>query len=66
MSRAGIALFGGGDLDEVAVYDRALSAATIAEHFGSTAPTAGPPRLHGLAERARARPDRDLRRIGLD
>ena len=30
MSRGGLDLFGGGDLDEVAVYDRALSASTIA------------------------------------
>ncbi len=35
MSRACSALFGGGDLDDVAIYDRALSASTIAEHFGS-------------------------------
>jgi PKD repeat protein len=33
MSRAGQSLFGAGDLDEVAVYDRALSASTISEHF---------------------------------
>jgi YD repeat-containing protein len=35
MSRACSALFGGGDLDDVAIYDRALSAGTIAEHYGS-------------------------------
>jgi YD repeat-containing protein len=35
MSRAGTGLFGKGDLDEVAVYDQALSAATVAEHYGS-------------------------------
>jgi YD repeat-containing protein len=35
MSRAGTALFGAGDLDDVAVYSRALSAATINEHYGS-------------------------------
>ena len=35
MSRARSALFGGGDLDEVAIYDTALSASTIAEHYGS-------------------------------
>jgi PKD repeat protein len=35
MSRASSALFGAGDLDEVAIYDRALSAATIDEHFNS-------------------------------
>jgi PKD repeat protein len=38
MSRGGAALFGAGDLDEVAVYDRALSAATIAEHRSAGAP----------------------------
>ena len=36
MSRAGTSLFGGGTLDEVAVYNRALSAATIAEHYASS------------------------------
>ena len=35
MSRAGQSLFGSGDLDEVAIYDRALGAQTIADHFGS-------------------------------
>ena len=35
MSRAGAALFGAGDLDEVALYNRALSAATIDEHYAS-------------------------------
>jgi PKD repeat protein len=33
MSRAGAALFGGGSLDEVAIYDQALSASQIATHF---------------------------------
>ena len=32
MSRAGTALFGGGDLDEVAVYNRVLTAAEVADH----------------------------------
>jgi PKD repeat protein len=36
MSRAGQALFGSGDLDEVAVYNRALNAAAIQEHFESS------------------------------
>jgi PKD repeat protein len=36
MSRAGAALFGGGDLDEVAVYNRALSAGSVREHFESS------------------------------
>ena len=36
MSRGGTALFGGGTLDEVAVYNRALSAATVAEHYASS------------------------------
>ncbi len=35
MSRAGNSLFGAGDLDEVAIYNGALSASTIAEHYGS-------------------------------
>ena len=35
MSRNGTALLGKGDLDEVAIYDRALGAGTIADHFGS-------------------------------
>jgi hypothetical protein len=38
MSRNGAALFGGGDLDELAVYNRALSAATVAEHYASGTP----------------------------
>jgi YD repeat-containing protein len=33
MSRGGTGLFGAGDLDEVAIYDRALAPATIAEHY---------------------------------
>ena len=36
MSRDGASLFGQGDLDEVAVYNRALSAGTIAEHYSSS------------------------------
>jgi len=42
MSRAAGALFGAGDLDEVALYNRALPASTIAQHFGgnSQAPIA--------------------------
>jgi PKD repeat protein len=35
MSRAASELQGAGDLDEVAIYDRALGAATVAEHFNS-------------------------------
>ena len=35
MSRAGQSLFGAGDLDEVAIYNRALSASTVAEHYSS-------------------------------
>jgi PKD repeat protein len=37
MSRAGSALFGAGDLDEVALYDRALSPATVAGHYAVAA-----------------------------
>jgi PKD repeat protein len=36
MSRAGSSLFGGGDLDEVAIYTRALSGATVSDHYGGT------------------------------
>ncbi|MCW3015375.1 MAG: Conserved secreted protein of unknown function, putative domain, partial [Solirubrobacterales bacterium] len=36
MSRGGSSLFGAGDLDEVAMYDRTLSAATIAEHAAAS------------------------------
>ncbi|HEV7482624.1 MAG TPA: PKD domain-containing protein [Solirubrobacterales bacterium] len=43
MSRAGSSLFGTGDLDEVAVYNRALSAATIDDHFSGTANLVGEP-----------------------
>jgi PKD repeat protein len=42
MSRNGSALFGAGDLDEVAIYDRALSGATIAAHYALTIQN-GPP-----------------------
>jgi N,N-dimethylformamidase beta subunit-like, C-terminal/Concanavalin A-like lectin/glucanases superfamily/PKD domain len=35
MSRAGAGLFGAGTLDEVAIYDRDLTAAQIAEHFAA-------------------------------
>ena len=35
MSRGGLGLFGRGALDEVAIYDRALSPASIAEHYAS-------------------------------
>ena len=45
MSRDGTALFGAGDLDEVALYGRALDAGTIAQHYASFGankrPTAG-------------------------
>jgi len=36
MSRGGASLFGGGDLDEVAIFNRALPASAIAEHYAST------------------------------
>ena len=38
MSRGGASLFGAGDLDEVAIYDGALSAATVAEHYADGTP----------------------------
>ncbi len=38
MSRAGSSLFGAGSLDEVAIYNRALSAAEIAAHFKAATP----------------------------
>jgi PKD repeat protein len=43
MSRAGSALFGNGSLDEVAIYNRALSAATVDDHFSGTAGVVGEP-----------------------
>ena len=43
MSRAASALFGSGDLDEVALYNRALSAATIDDHYSGTAGGGEPP-----------------------
>jgi PKD repeat protein len=33
MSRAGSALFGAGDLDDVSIYDRPLTAGTVADHY---------------------------------
>ncbi len=33
MSRAGTALFGAGDLDDVSIYDRPLGATTISDHY---------------------------------
>jgi PKD repeat protein len=36
MSRAASSLFGAGDLDEVAIYNRALSGGTISDHYGGT------------------------------
>ena len=42
MSRNGSALFGAGDLDEVAIYDRALSGATVAGHYALTIQNATP------------------------
>jgi hypothetical protein len=38
MSRAGAALFGAGVLDELAVYDRPVSAATVAQHYAAGTP----------------------------
>jgi hypothetical protein len=38
MSRAGAALFGAGQLDELAIYDRGLSADTIGSHYRSGTP----------------------------
>jgi len=38
MSRAGAALFGAGDLDEVAIYNGALSPTTIANHYAAGTP----------------------------
>jgi YD repeat-containing protein len=43
MSRAAAALFGAGDLDEVALYNRVLSAATIDDHFSGTTGGIGQP-----------------------
>ena len=55
MSRAGSALFGGGDLDEVALYNRALSAATIDDHFSGTAGGSASPR-HRRSRSRRTQP----------
>jgi hypothetical protein len=38
MSRNASSLFGKGNLDEVAIYNRALSAAEISAHFKSATP----------------------------
>jgi PKD repeat protein len=35
MSRGGASLFGQGDLDELAIYNRALTASTVADHFAA-------------------------------
>jgi PKD repeat protein len=43
MSRAGSALFGNGDLDEVALYNKALPASTVEDHFNGTAKVVGEP-----------------------
>ncbi len=43
MSRAAGALFAAGDLDEVALYNKALSAATIEDHYAGTAGGGEPP-----------------------
>src|SRR6185503_19110008 len=43
MSRAASALFGSGDLDEVALYNRALPAATIEDHYFGTVGGGEPP-----------------------
>ena len=57
MSRNATGLFGNGLLDEVAVYDRALDAATIAAHFDSRPESASQRLLHGRAQPG-ARPGR--------
>ena len=64
MSRAASALFGSGDLDEVALYNRALPATTIAQHFGGN--SQAPARLlHRLPEPGPGRPAGQLRRLRL-
>ncbi len=74
MSRAGTSLFGNGDLDEVAIYNRALSAATIAEHYNSYGTNRRPvaafnrlppcpaPNQHGHLQRLRLQRSRRLDR----
>jgi PKD repeat protein len=42
MSRAASSLNGAGDLDEVALYDRALDAKTVADHFSAAASNSAP------------------------
>ena len=67
MSRGAGSLFGKGDLDEVAIYNRALSAATIAEHYQATAPTTVPVASLRSAQLGRDNPaDGHLRRLGLE
>ena len=60
-------LFGAGDLDEVAIYNRALSAATIAEHYSSSGTNRRPnAAFTDLAEPGPARPDGHLQRLRLE
>ena len=65
MSRGASSLFGAGNLDEVAIFNSALTAATIAEHYSGNvdSPDGG---LHGGPQTRRDRPDGDLRRLGLE
>ena len=67
MSRAGQACSATGDLDEVAIYNRALSAATIAEHYDELRhepPPGGS--LHRHAEPGERQPDGHLQRLDLE
>ena len=65
MSRAASSLFGAGSLDEVAIYNRALDAATIAAHYAGNplAPTAS---FDSLAQPRRSRRNRQLQRLLLE
>jgi len=60
MSRAGTGLFGGGDLDEVAIFNQALDAATIADHYASSGTNRRPIASFTMS-RTQVRPNRNVR-----
>ena len=62
---AGSTLFGAGDLDEVAIYDRALSPTTIAEHFAGIVTNKRPPASLQAPATRQSRRNGELRRLRL-
>ena len=66
MSRAGQSLFGAGDLDEVAIFNRALTPSQIADHFGARHEPAPHRRLLCHPGTPNDRPGRDVQRVRLD